>query len=164
MINDKIEKALNKQINEELFSSYLYLSMSAFLSSLNLNGFASWMKVQSHEEYTHADRIYNYIHHQNGKVVLTGIESPKIGWASPLEIFNESLKHEKKITKLIHDLVDLATENKDYATISFLQWYVNEQVEEEASVIKIIEALKMVGDAKSGLYILDKEMMQRAKS
>lgn len=161
MIKDKILKILNKQINEELFSSYLYLSMSAYFSSKNFDGFAKWMRLQSQEEYAHAMKIYDYVLQREGKVVLTKVETPKVVWKSTLEIFNETLKHEQHISACIHNIVNQAILEKDHATTNFFQWFVSEQVEEEATASSILEKVKMIGDSKNGLFILDRELGQR---
>jgi len=134
MISKKIEKALNKQINAELYSAYLYLSMVAYFESVNLPGFANWMKVQTQEELMHAMKIYDFVNERGGRVVLKAIEAPPTEWDSPLDAFEATYKHEQKVTGLINNLVNLAIEEKDHATSSFLQWFVNEQVEEESSV------------------------------
>ena len=161
MINPKMEAALNKQINEEFYSSYLYLSMSAYFESVNLAGFANWMKVQSQEEYFHATKFYNYVIQKGGKVTLEAIAKPKIVWSSTIEAFEDTYAHEQKISALINGLVDLALELKDHATNSFLQWFVTEQVEEEANDVKILEDLKAVGDNRSVLFMIDREMSTR---
>ncbi len=161
MIKEKILKILNKQINEELYSSYLYLSMSTYFSSLNYDGFAKWMRLQSQEENEHGMKIYDYILQRDGKIVLSKIETPKALWKSPLEVFQETLKHEQHISACINNIVDLATQEKDHATTQFFQWFVAEQVEEEANASNILEKMKMVGDNKSGLFMLDREMGHR---
>lgn len=161
MIKEKILKVLNKQINEELYSSYLYLSMSTYFSSLNFDGFAKWMRMQSAEEYGHGMKIYDYVLQRNGKVVLTKIETPKAVWKSPLEVFQETLKHEQHISASINNIVNLAIQEKDHATSQFFQWFIGEQVEEEANASNILEKMKMVGDNKSGLFMLDREFGQR---
>lgn len=161
MIKDKIQKILNKQINEELYSSYLYLSMSNFFSSLNLDGFAKWMRLQSAEEYGHAMKIYDFILQRSGKVVLTKIETPKPAWKSPLEVFQDTLKHEQFITSCIDNIINAANADKDHATSNFFQWFVSEQVEEEETATNILEKVKMVGDNKGGLFMLDRELGQR---
>lgn len=161
MIKEKILKILNKQINEELFSSYLYLSMSNYFTSLNLDGFAKWMRIQSKEEYEHALKIYDYILERNARVVLTKIETPKAIWKSPLEAFQETLKHEQHITACINNIVNDAIQEKDHPTTIFFQWFVSEQVEEEANAANILEKVKMVGDSKGGLYMLDRELGKR---
>jgi len=157
MINDKIEKALNAQINEELFSSYLYLSMSAWFENQNWRGFANWMKKQSQEEYGHAMKIYGYIIERGGAVKLDAIKKPALEFKNPLKAFEEALKHEEHITKCINDLTDLAIAEKDHATQIFLQWFVSEQVEEEANATEMVEKLKLIKDAPGGLFIMDKE-------
>ncbi len=158
MLKDKMLNALNKQIQEELYSAYLYLSMSNWFDSIGLKGFANWMMVQFKEELAHAMKIYNYIQYQGGFVELMEIAKPPAKWDSPLHAFEETLKHERHITQCINELVDLAEELKDRATFNFLQWFVDEQVEEEANDIEIIEKLKLIGDNKSALFMLDKEL------
>jgi ferritin len=155
MISEKMHKALNDQIKEEYFSSYLYLSMAAYFKAINLDGFANWMKVQSGEEMTHAMKIYDYIYHQQGRVELLSMEKPQTDWKSPLAAFEDAYKHEQKITGLIKNLADMAVAEKDHATNNFLHWFVTEQVEEEASAIDIVQKLKMVGDSTPGLMMLD---------
>jgi ferritin len=161
MISNKIEKALNDQIMEEYASSHLYLSMAAYFKSINLDGFAHWMQQQSGEEMGHAMKFYGYIFEQQGKVTLGGIEKPQSEWASPLAAFEAAYHHEQKITGLINNLTNLAIGEKDHATNIFLHWFVTEQVEEEANAIEIIQKLKMVGDSKQGLLMLDHELGQR---
>jgi len=162
MISEKMQKALNDQINAELFSSYLYLSMAAYFEAENWNGFASWMKKQSGEEYEHAMKIFEYLTEVNGRILLSALEKPKTEWTSCLEAFEEALKHEIYITNRIKDLVKLAQSENDYATNNFLQWFVNEQVEEVNSVEQIVHKFKLVGDNKVALYMLDKELGSRA--
>ncbi len=161
MISKKMEEALNKQINAEFYSSYLYLSMAADFEAKNLSGFANWMQVQAQEEWGHGMKIYNYIHEQNGTVKLEPIEGPPAEWKSPLDAFEAAYKHEQMVTSRINNLVTLSNEEKDYATNIFLQWFVNEQVEEEASALAIVEKLKMIGDSPQGLFMVDRELAQR---
>jgi len=161
MIKEKIQDALNKQLNAELYSSYLYLSMSAHFESVSLKGFANWMRVQAQEELTHAMKFYDYIHERGGRVTLTSIDAPQTQWDSPLAVFEHVYKHEQKVTGLINDLVDLALSEADHATNNFLQWFVTEQVEEESSADEIIQKLKLVGEASGGLLMLDQELKQR---
>jgi len=161
MLNKKIEKELNNQINAEFFSAYLYLSMSAYLASQNLNGFANWMLVQFQEEQFHAMKFYNYVIERGGKVTLKPIEGPKIEWKNIIEVFEATLEHEQKITKLINNLINLSILEKDHATASMLQWFVTEQVEEEANVDDILQQLKMLDGKGAGLFMLDREMKQR---
>lgn len=161
MISKKIEAALNEQVNAELFSAYLYLSMEAFFRSKNLNGFANWMKVQTQEEMTHVMKIYAFIDERGGRIQLKAIEGPQTEWDSPLAVFEAVLEHEQKVTGLINDLVDLSIKEKDHATNSFLQWFVSEQVEEEASADAAIQQLKMVESAPGGMFMFDRELGQR---
>ncbi len=162
MLSDKMLKALNDQINAELYSSYLYLSMGAYFQDLNLSGFAQWMKVQSLEELTHAMKFYAFVSDRGGRVTMSPIAGPPVRWDSPLAVFQEALAHEQKVTGLINKLVDLAIKEKDHATNTFLQWFVTEQVEEEASANEVVQKLKLMGDAQGGLFMLDQEMSQRS--
>ena len=162
MTSQKTQDALDKQINEELFSSYLYLQMSAWFQSISLPGFADWMLTQSQEETAHAMRIYNYIAGQGGKVVLTAIAQPPAEWKSPLAAVEAALAHEQHITGCIDELVAMAAEQKDNATGIFLQWFVTEQVEEESNVGLVVEKLKMVGDSSQGLLMLDRDLGARS--
>jgi ferritin len=161
MISEKMQKALNDQLKEEYFSSYLYLSMAAYFESNNLNGFAHWMKTQSEEEKGHAMKFYGYINEQQARVSLNAIDKPQMDWVSSLAAFEETLKHEQKITKHINTLMDLAIAEKDHATTIFLQWFITEQVEEEAHAAHIAEQLKMIGDSKQGLMMLNSILGQR---
>jgi len=161
MINGKIEKAINEQINAELYSSYLYLSMAAYFESINRNGFAHWMENQAQEEVKHAMKFYKYVYEKGGRVILKAIDSPQAEWNSLLHAFEDAYNHETKVTGLIHDLVNLARAEKDIATENFLMWYVEEQVEEEASVDEFVQKLKMVKDSPNGLFMLDREAGQR---
>lgn len=161
MTSKKMQDALNNHLNEELYSSYLYLSMAAYFEEKNLKGFAQWFRIQSQEEYGHGMKFYDFINQVGGKVTLKAIKAPKTTWKSIMEIFKDTLAHEKHITGLINKLVGQAMQEKDYATNNFLQWFVNEQVEEEATVEEIINKLEMIGDAKSGLFMLDRELGSR---
>ena len=161
MIKEKIQDALNEQINAELYSSYLYLSMSAYFESINLKGCANWMRVQTQEELVHAMKFHDYLIERGGKVTLTSIESPPTEWPSPLAIFEQAYQHEQKVTGLINKLVDLAIAEKDHATNNFLQWFVSEQVEEEASADEVVQKIKLMGDARGGIFMLDRELAQR---
>ncbi len=162
MLSKKIEKEFNTQINAEIYSAYLYLSMSAYLSSVNLNGFANWMKVQYEEEMQHAFKFYNFILDRGGIVELDTIEKPKKEWNNVVEVFEDSLKHEQHVTSLINNLMDLAKEENDHASVSFLHWFVDEQVEEEASVDEILQQLKVIEGKGSGLFMLDREAKSRS--
>ena len=161
MIGKKTEEALNGQLNAELYSAYLYLSMAAYFESTDLPGFANWMKIQFQEEQFHALKFYDYIIERAAKVILKPIEAPPSVWNSPLAVFEATLKHEQKVTGLINDLVYLARQEKDNATEIFLQWFVNEQVEEENNVGTVLGQLKLVKDSPQALYLMDKEMAQR---
>lgn len=163
MVSQKIVDALNLQVNKELFSSYLYLSMSAYFDSKNLSGMTQWMKLQSQEEYEHAMKFYDFILRLGGKVKLSAIEEPQTDWESPLKVFEDSLHHEQYISKSIHQLMDLAIEESHHPTKSFLQWFVDEQVEEEDSVQQVVENFKMIGDDKGALFMLDRELGARSE-
>jgi len=161
MLKEAVETALNKQINAELYSAYLYKSMAAYFESVNLKGMANWMNVQTLEEMSHADKIYNYVNERGGRVQLLAIEAPPTEWNSALQIFESAYEHETKVTAMINDLVDLAISEKDHATNNFLQWFVAEQVEEEASADDIVQQLKLAGDRGGGLFMLDRELGSR---
>ncbi len=161
MLNSNMEKELNGQLNREIFSGYLYLAMSAYFEEQDLPGFAHWMREQAMEEYEHGMRFFHYINRRDGRVVLEEIDKPQGDFESPLQVFELALGHEQKITGHIHDLYGLANELNDYATQSFLDWFVDEQVEEEESVGLILKQLKAVGDSAVGLMVLDKELGQR---
>lgn len=162
MFNKKIEDAINAQINAELWSAYLYLSMAAQCHELSLPGMANWFEVQFKEEQDHAKIFYNYIVSRNGRVVLKPIEAVQTEWKNALEMFNHTLEHEQKVTSLINDLYALAIEEKDYATQSMLKWFLDEQVEEEENARNMIDNLKFIKDNGFGLYMLDKELSARA--
>ncbi len=162
MPTDKMLEALNGQINAELWSSYLYLSMSASLEQLNLSGFANWMRAQAQEEVAHAIKIFDYVNQGGGRAVLRQIEEPPSEWDSPLAAFEHTYRHEQTVTGLINDLVNLAATEGDDATSTFLQWFVAEQVEEEASADEVLQKLKLVAGAPDGLLALDRELGQRA--
>ena len=161
MLSNKIEKAINDQINAELYSAYLYASMMAYFDAQNLSGFANWMKVQVQEETAHAMKFYHYVNERGGTVTLTAIDAPPTEWDSPLAVFEEVYSHEQKVTSLIHDLVDMAMKENDHATNNFLQWFVAEQVEEEASADEILQMIIMTGDAPGAQFMLNRELGQR---
>lgn len=161
MLTKKMEKELNCQINAEFYSAYLYLAMSAWFNEKNLKGFANWMYVQYQEENNHALLLYNYIIERSGSVKLDAIKTPNQSWKSIVDVFSETLKHEQNVTKLINNLTNVALSEKDHATVNFLQWFVNEQVEEEANVIDILEQLKLVEGNGSGVFMIDRELKQR---
>ncbi len=161
MISEKMENALNAQINAEMYSAYLYLSMHAYVAKSGLKGFANWMYVQVQEEMAHAMGLYNYILTRGGTVSLDKIEKPQGSWNSILEVVQEVLKHEQKVTSLINGLVDVAEEVKDRAAMSFLDWYVKEQVEEEDNVETMLATLNLIGSDVNALLNYDKELSAR---
>jgi len=161
MIKGTVEKAINDQINAELYSGYLYLSMSAYFEGQNLPGAAHWMALQAKEEYEHAMKFYNFVFERGGKVTLAAIDAPQAEWKSPLDVFENAYKHEVKVTGLIHDLVAISRSEKDVATENFLMWYVDEQVEEEADADAIVQKLKRIKESPNGLYMLDRELAGR---
>ncbi|MBQ8168953.1 ferritin [bacterium] len=161
MISEKMEKAFNEQINKELYSAYLYLSMQAYFERLNLTGFVNWMSVQVQEENAHAMGMYNYLLERGGKIELLAIDKPQIDWASPLDVFRQVLEHEEYVTSRINELMDVADEVKDRAALSFLDWYVKEQVEEESNVGGVLAKLELIGEDKHALLLLDQELATR---
>jgi len=161
MISKRMVDELNKQINREMYSAYLYMSMSAYSEYLGLKGFANWFMVQYQEEMEHAMRFYHYINDQGEQVKLMAIEEPLSSFESHLDMFEKTLAHEQFITKSINDLVDIAIEEKDHATNIFLHWFVTEQIEEEANDNDIISRLQLIGDNGNGLLMLDKELGAR---
>lgn len=162
MLKANVQEALNTQVQAEFASSYLYLSMAAHFESCNFRGMAKWMQQQAGEEWKHGMKLYEFIIARGGRVTLKTVEAPKAQWSSVVEVFQDTLAHEQKVTARINDLVKLAIAETDYATQSFLQWYVNEQVEEEATAEYILAKLKMMGDGNIGLVILDGELGKRA--
>lgn len=158
MISKKMEKALNKQINLELYSAYIYAAMGAHLEAQDLEGFAQWMKAQTQEEVEHAMRMYHYVNEAGGTVVFDAIAKPQATYPSPVKVFEAVLKHEQLVTKSIYKLVDLAKSESDHATDAFLQWFVSEQVEEESNASAILGKLKRIGDSGQGLFMMDKEL------
>lgn len=161
MLSKKMEKAINQQINAELFSAYLYLSMATYFESISLGGFANWMRQQVQEELFHAMKMFDFVCERGGRVILQAIDGPPSKWASPLAAFENVLSHEQKVTGLINDLVNLAHEERDHATNIFLQWFVSEQVEEEATAGTLVDKLKLIGKDANGLFMLDTELGQR---
>lgn len=161
MIDKKIQEALNAQINAEFYSSYLYLSMSAHFEANDLKGMAKWMIAQAQEEITHGMKMYNFVLERGGNVTLAPIEGPRTHWDSPVEVFENAYQHEQHVTSLINGLVDLAIKRKDHATKNFLDWFVDEQVEEEATASGIVQQLKLIGDNGYGILMLDRELGQR---
>ncbi|MCK9557207.1 MAG: ferritin [Candidatus Cloacimonetes bacterium] len=161
MISNKMVNAINEQINRELYSEYLYISMQAWFADQNLDGMANWMDAQGKEERFHAMKFFNYLVERGGRVKLKAIAEPTHEFDNPLKAFQMALEHEKFISKSINELMDLAIKDNDHATRSFLQWYIDEQVEEEASVDKIVNMLKMVGDNVHGIMMIDRDLAQR---
>lgn len=161
MIKENVQAALNEQLNSELYASYYYLSMSAYFHASNLTGFASWMRAQAQEELMHAMKIYDFINDREGEVVLTTVAAPNQQWDDSLAAFEDAYQHEKAVTAQIYDLVDLSVKERDHATNTFLQWFVTEQVEEEATASDIVNKLKLVGNDGNGLFILDRDLGAR---
>lgn len=161
MLNQNMEKSLNAQVNAELYSSYLYLSMSAYFEDNDLAGFANWMRIQAQEELSHGMKIYDFIVSRGGRVELDLIETPQTSWNSAVDAFENVYSHEQKVTGLINDLVDLAIVEKDHASNNFLQWFVAEQVEEEENASGILSKVKLANESSSGLYLLDNELASR---
>jgi ferritin len=161
MLSNKMQEALNAQINSELYSAYLYLAMTAYFEAENLRGFANWMRVQASEEMTHAMKIYDFINERNGRVLLQPIQGPQAEWESSLAAFESAYQHEQEVTGMINRLVDLSIQESDHATQSFLQWFVDEQVEEEANAYNVIQDLKRVVNSAHGLFMLDRELAGR---
>jgi ferritin len=160
-MDKKLQKAFNDQIKNELYSAYLYLAMAAYLEIKNLPGFAHWMKVQYKEEVSHAMKMFEFLNDRGVKVLLQAIGQPTLEYSSTLEVFEETLKHEKKVTSLINALYDLAKEVNDNASSVFLQWFVSEQVEEEKNATQIVETLKMIKPEGPALVMLDRELAKR---
>jgi len=158
MLSEKMLAGLNDQINMEMQAYYTYLSMSGYFEDKGLKGFASWMSNHSQEEMTHAMKIYDFIHSRRGRVKLGALPAPAHDWDNPLEAIESAMAHEQKVTKAIHNLVKIAREEGDYPSDSFLQWFVDEQVEEEEVVDELIQKLKLIGDFSPGLYLLDREL------
>jgi ferritin len=160
-LSKKLEDAINEQINKELYSGYLYLSMSAYCEAENLPGFAKWMRAQAQEEVDHAMRFFDYVNARGGRIVLKAIEMPAPVWKSPLEMFEQVLDHERKVTGLINRLYELALAEKDYAAQMELQWFITEQVEEEQNAGQVVEQLKRVEEHPMGLLMLDRQLGER---
>ena len=161
MLSSKMENAFNEQINAEMYSAYLYLSMAAYFEDKNLPGFANWMHIQFKEEWAHAMKFFNFVVERGGRVELKAIEKPKKEWNDAVEVMEETYEHEKHVTSLIHNLMSLAHEEKDYASVSMLQWFVDEQVEEEATASGLLEKLKMIDGKGAGMFMMDKELEAR---
>ena len=161
MLSKKMEKAINQQINAEIYSSYLYLSMATYFESISLGGFSNWMRQQAQEELFHGMKMFDFICERGGRVTLKAIAQPASKWSSPLDAMENVLSHEQKVTGLINDLVNLAQDERDHATNIFLQWFVSEQVEEEDTAGSLVDKLKLIGKDANGLFMLDTELGQR---
>ena len=161
MLSDPMTGALNKQVNAEMYSAYLYQSMATWALDQGLNGLANWMDCQAKEEMVHAFKLYNFIAERGGRVLLTVIDGPPTDWGSPVAVAEHVLAHEQKVTGLINGLVDLAIEEKDHVTRSFLNWFVDEQVEEEGSAAEILNRLKLAADSPGGMLMIDRELGTR---
>ncbi len=160
-MSEAVQDAMNEQIKNELYSAYQYLSMAAYCESANLPGFARWMRAQAREELQHAMKFYDFVLDRNGRVVLHPIDAPVVEFGSPLEVFERALEHEQKVTAMINDLYGLAAGENDYASQTFLQWFVTEQVEEEKNAGDVVETLKMVAGSSEALFLLDRELGKR---
>ena len=161
MISEKLNKLLNEQVQKEFYSAYLYLGMEAYFANQNMDGFANFFRVQVQEERDHAMKFFDYINQKGGKVELLPIDAPEINFKTAEEVFEFTLKHEQFVTKSIYNIVDTALEEKDHGTNSFLQWFVTEQVEEEATADKYLRKLKLIKNDSNGLFMLDAELAQR---
>lgn len=161
MISKQMEKAINEQINREFYSSYLYLSMATYLADKNLTGMAQFMKVQAQEEITHAMKMYDYVEEQGGRVLLDAIDKPDTEFDGVLGVFKKSYEHEQFVTKNINNLVDLAIKESDHATKVFMDWFVSEQVEEEATFDAIVKKLELIGDNGHGILMIDDQLGAR---
>ena len=161
MIDKKMEQAYNDQINKELYSAYLYLAIKAKFAEMNLQGFVNWMDVQVQEENAHAMGMYDYLLSRGGTLEFSAIDKPEVKGETPLELFEQILSHEEFVTSRINALMDVAEEVKDRAALSFLNWYLKEQVEEESSVGGVLATLKLIGDDKKALLMLDKDLAAR---
>lgn len=158
-MNKKLEDAINTQINFEIESAHIYLAMQSYVAELGLAGFENWLDIQYQEELAHAKKFMNYVNERSGRVIIKGFEDPRNDYSSLLEVFEVALNHEFEVTRRINEIMTLAHEEKDYATISFLQWFVDEQVEEEDNFSTLITQIKLV--QSGGLYMLDKELTGR---
>jgi ferritin len=161
MMGERLQEAINEQINKEMYSAYLYLSMSAYCEAESLPGFAGWMRAQAQEEQAHAMRFFDYINARGGRVVLKAIEVPPPIWKSPQEMFEQVLEHERKVTGMVNRIYELALSENDYAAQIELQWFITEQVEEEESAGAVVEQLKRIGDQPMGLLMMDKQLGER---
>jgi len=161
MISSKMESAFNDQVAAEFYSAHLYLAMASYLESIDLPGFANWMRVQYQEEVEHGMKMFDYVIERDGRALVKAFDGPPSDWKSPLDVFESAYAHEQKVTSLINNLMEIAVDEKDHASQIFLQWFVNEQVEEEASAKGIVQQLKLLGESKSGLFQIDRELGRR---
>ena len=161
MLSRTVQEAMNEQIKNEFYSAYQYLSMAAHCESVNLPGFARWMRMQAREEVEHAMKFYDFILDRGGRVLLQAMDQPVVDFGSPLEVFERALEHERKVTAMINDIYGLAVRENDYASQTFLQWFVTEQVEEEKNAGDVVQTLNMIGDSTEALFLLDRELGQR---
>lgn len=161
MFSTEVQDAMNEQIKNELYSAYLYLSMVAHFEAVNLPGFAHWMRMQSNEEVAHAMKFFDFINERGGRVELKAIEQPPVEWGSPLDIFESALNHEQKVTAMINNIYEIAVAQKDYASQNMLQWFIDEQVEEEKSAGDIVETLKMFGERDTVVLLMDRQLGER---
>jgi ferritin len=164
MFSEKMQEALNKQLNLELFSAYSYAAMAAYFETTNLSGFAHWMQLQMREELQHSGKFYRYIHDVGGKVELSAIGAPKSEFESPLDAFKSAYEHECEVSQAIYKILDLALKENDHPTNTFLQWFVAEQVEEEKTADEVVQQLKLVGSDPNGLFMMDREMAKRGSA
>ena len=162
MLSQKMQEALNNHINAEYYSSYMYLAMSAYCEKINLKGFANWFRVQSAEEMIHVTKFFDYVLDRRGEVTLKPIQGPPTSWDSAQAVFEAALKHEQHVTTLIYGLADLAIAEKDHATHNLLEWFLEEQVEEEAAADQILQDIKLAGAAQTGLYLIDRDLSSRS--
>lgn len=161
MVSQKLIKALNDQFNYELLSAHYYLAMAAYCSEQDLDGFATFFKAQAEEERFHAMKFYDYVTEVDGRILITDIKTPQNNFTNIINVFKSALEHEQSVTKRVYNLMDLAQEEREHATISFLSWFVDEQVEEEANMKAIIKRLERLGNDNHGLFMLDKELGAR---
>jgi len=161
MIKKNVQDAINAQINAEIYSSYMYFSMASWFDSISLTGFSHWLRVQALEELTHVQKMSGYLNERGGRALMKAVDAPPTDWNSPLACFEEVYAHECNVTELINNLMDIALAERDHATVSFLNWFVDEQIEEEANTDAVVQKLKLVEGNKGGLFMLDREMDAR---
>ena len=161
MLTDRLQEAINQQINSEMYSAHLYLSMAAYFETLSLTGFARWMRLQFDEETSHALKLFDYVNDRDGRVTLQAIEQPPIEFESPHSVMRIALEHERHVTAMINNLYALAVAENDYPTHVLLEWFVSEQVEEEKTLIEIVDRMDLIGDDGTGLIIMDQRLGER---